>query len=239
MAIPNRIWTRARSDLLVVEEPRCKDCVLLEHSARIARSAERIATELLVGRHEIDFPALAAAALYHDAGWIVQYRDAVVERMEILCKPTTTAQRQLGAAFLETRLAGILKPESLKLAVECVRRLNDRDFDCPEAQAIAEAENLDQVGSLSLWTMVRRHALEGKGLEHSLEVWQRRCEYHYWEAWIQDSFRLEPVRELARSRLAVFGRFMAELAELHASGDLDSLAGNPAPDVVMPPANPS
>ena len=239
MAIPNRIWTKARSDLLVVEEPRCKDCFLLEHCTRVARSAERIATELLVEGKQIDFPALAAAALYHDAGWIVQYRDAVVERMEILCKPTTTAQRQLGAAFLETRLAGILKPESLQLAAESVRRLNDRDLDIPEALAVADAENLDQVGGLSLWTMVRRHSLEGKGLEHGLEVWKRQCEYHYWEAWIQDSFRFEQVRELARTRLAVFSGFMAELAELHASGDLNALAGNATPDTMIPRNNPS
>ena len=239
MAIPNRIWTRARSDLLVVEEPRCKDCLLLEHSTRVAKSAERIATELLVNGKKIDFPALAAAALYHDAGWIVQYRDSVVERMEILCKPTTTAQRQLGAAYLETRLAEILKPESLKLAVESVRRLNDRDLDLPEALAIADAENLDQVGILSLWTMVRRYSLEGKGIEHGLEVWQRQCEYHYWEAWIQESFRFEPVRELARTRLAAFSVFMSELAVRSSSGDLDGLAGNVAPDAQIPLGKPS
>lgn len=219
MPQPDPIRARAEADHVLVDSSGHRDIYLWEHALRVAYAALTIARMNVVPQ-PINVAALHAAALYHDAGWAIQCRDGVVPREEVLGKPTSELQRELAAGRLTERLADVLPRRTLELAAATIRQMNERRTELPEAQVLAEAENLDGVGMMGLWQTVRRHACEGRGIQAAIDIWRRQHDYKFWEARINEAFRFEPVRSLARARLAVVNRFYEELAKIQSGEDL-------------------
>jgi len=204
-------WGRARHDLYSPAGEAPIDPVVWEHSLRVARLTEVIVAVPELANRVVDHAALTAAALYHDAGWVLQLRAGQLTAGELLCRRTCDHQRELAADWIVDRLKGILSPGGLKLAARIILGCNDRDTHLLEAQILAEAENLDEGGLQALWHMVRRQIAAGLSLADMLQAWRRQEQYHYWPAWIKECFRFPSVRTLAEQRLQVMSRFMAEL----------------------------
>ena len=92
----DRVWQKARSDLMVATVTGDPDSFLWEHSSRIARAACAIARLECVQRLDPDLSAVAAAALYHDAGWVAGFHSGEVDRCEILVRtPPVRANQDL------------------------------------------------------------------------------------------------------------------------------------------------
>ena len=225
MASQSPIWDCAKRDLVFTDERGNQDVYVCEHGQRVALSARHIATLPGVPGRRTDGAALEAAALYHDAGWICQVREGTIHRFDILCKPTSDRQRDLAAALLTESLADHLKPRSLETAGMLIRQLNDRHVRAIEAQILADADSLDDIGNLSLWSTIRRHTFEGKAIETTLQTWKRQREFRFWEARIRESVRFEAVKQIAFRRLKHIDQFMSMLARYHAGDDLAELAG--------------
>lgn len=217
------IWSRARADLVLEIDPGEEDVFLWEHSARVARSAIQITEIPSVRREKVNSVAVTAAALYHDAGWIETARTSDRGRFEVLIKPSSATQRERGATLMEQNLRDIVSRPSLLQAKEAILTLNDRDIESIEGQILSEAENLEEFGLLALWSMIRRGAQEGKGVQAVVDTWQRRKEYQFWTARLRDSFRFDEVRELASRRLDTFEQFMIGLRRQHKGDDLAKL----------------
>ncbi len=214
------IWSHARADLLFTNEQGGQDLFLWEHSVRVAQSARQIASLPTVQAASPDEAAIVAAALYHDAGWIAQLRDGEIKRDEILIRPAFETDREQGALMLESGLASLLPADSLARASQAVRTLDDRQIESIEGQVVSDADNLDEFGVLSLWQIIRRGAVEGKGIQAAIDTWHRRREYRYWDARLNDSFRFAAVRAVAEKRLEKFERLMEELEEQCRGADL-------------------
>jgi hypothetical protein len=217
------IWKRARADLVIPTPRGDSDVFLWEHSARVAQTAPHISQLPLIRSQRPDGAAILAAGLYHDAGWVTRFHEGAVERMEILLGALSEADYEQGALLMVRSLAGLVPKESLELAARAVRGCRDRSTALIEAQVVAEADRLDEFGVVSLWSVIRRGAIDGKGVQSVLDTWRRKKEYQFWTARLNDSFRFEPVRELARQRLEKFERLLAELEEQHASADVSAL----------------
>ncbi|HNQ21571.1 MAG TPA: HDOD domain-containing protein [Phycisphaerae bacterium] len=220
MVQADAIWNRARADLIIVDERGQQDSYLWEHAQRVARCAQLVARLPEVRKQNPDDAAVLAAALYHDAGWVMRLRESSVARAQILNRAGSEAHRSLGAQLMEKQLEGLLPAESLRRASRAIRSLNERQIDTIEGQIVTDAENLNEVGLLSLWPIIRRGAEEGKDIESVLRTWQRQKEFRFWDARLKDAFRFDAVRRLAERRLERFGHFMQELEEQHASADL-------------------
>ena len=219
------IWNAARADLVIATESGDPDLFLWEHSVRVARSAQQIAALPVVRKQAPDESAVVAAALYHDAGWAVRWREGTAKRTEILVRPTPEPHREQGASMMEQSLAEVITADSLERASSAIRTINDYEIPTIEGQIVTEAENLEEFGLISLWTAVRRGMLDGKGVETVIETWRRRKEYRFWEAFLADSFRFDRVREIGKERLAKLERMMEELEEQQQGLDLQ-----PAPE---------
>ncbi len=217
------VWKRARSDLLIPTPKGDPDVFLWEHSSRVAQTAQHIAQLPVVRAKRPNEAAVVAAALYHDAGWLNCIRNGSVERIEVLSGPLSEADHEEGAALMERSLSTILARETLETAVRALRCIRNRASDLIEAQIVAEAENLQEFGVVSLWSAIRRGAVDGKGVQAVLDGWRRKKEYQFWAARLHDSFRFEPVRELARQRLEKLERVLQELDEQHSSADVEAL----------------
>ena len=226
------IWKRARADLVIPTPRGDSDVFLWEHSVRIAKTAQHIARLPIVRSKGPNEAAVVAAGLYHHAGWIACIRERTVDRMEVLWGVLSEADHDQGAVLMEKSLAGLLPKESLDLAGQAIRGIRNRGSELIEAQVVAEADNLQEFGVVSLWSAIRRGAVEGKGVQALLDTWRRRKEYQFWTARLNDSFRFEPVRELARRRLEKFERLLEELEEQHTAADvavlLTTRVGDPA-----------
>ena len=214
------IWNRARADLVITTEQGGDDLVLWEHSVRVSETARQIARLPEVRAASPDEGAIIAGALYHDAGWVVRFRDGEIRRGEILCCLKSEAHREHGALMLEHALRELLPRDTLQRASGAIRTLKNRRIESVEGQVITEADNLDELGVLSLWSSIRRGVTEGKGVQAVIDAWHRRKEYRFWEAHLKDSFRFEPVRAVAEKRLEQLERLMRELEVQHTGADI-------------------
>ncbi|MBI1826595.1 MAG: hypothetical protein HY287_16455 [Planctomycetes bacterium] len=206
------IHKRARADLLISTTHGDVDVFLWEHSLRVATNCIRITRfEELAGR-KIEFLALFVAALYHDSAWAKRCREGVIERLEVLVGTPQENDSEVAVSIMRHGM-GILLPETtIDCAAAAILSRNDRALATIEGQILSEADNLEEFGLASLWSIVRRGALEGKGIRTAIEIWRRKKEYQFWTARLTDSFRFESVREMARSRLIKLEDFLEELA---------------------------
>ena len=214
------IWNRARTDLVIVSEQGDLDVFLWEHSVRVAQNAQQIATLPIVKEQSPDELTVVAAGLYHDADLAVRVRNGEIAPYEIHVRPPAQNHREQSSLVMERSLAKLLPPDSLKRALEVVRTLHDRDVTLIEGRIVAEAENLDEFGLLSLWPTIRRGAMEGKGVQAVIDTWQKKMEYHFWTARLDDSFRFAPVRAIAKKRLERFEQVMTDLQEQQQGADI-------------------
>lgn len=214
------MWDRARADLAITPEHLDQASLLWDHSVRVARSAKRIAALPAVQARSPDVVAIVAAALYHEAGWVVQLRSGETTFDRVLLDPVPDMHRERGAAMLQHGLAKLLAAESVARASEAIQTLDDRDIDSIEGQVLAEADHLDEFGVLALWGTVWRGAVTGRGVQAAIDTWHRRKEYRFWDARLKDSFRFPSVRAVAEQRLATFEHLMEQVEEQHLGVDL-------------------
>lgn len=229
------IWKRARADLVIPTPRGDSDVFLWEHSALVAQTARHIARLPMIRSQRPNEAVIVAVGLYHNSGWITRFRERAVDRLEILLGPLSEADHEQGALLMKESLTDLLPKEALDLAVRAIRGIRNRGTELIEAQVVAEADNLQEFGVVSLWPAIRRGAVEGKGVQAVLDTWRRKKEYHFWTARLNDSFRFEPVRELARQRLEKLERLLGELEEQHSGVDVAALLtlqrDDPAPSL--------
>ncbi len=218
-----RVIPLAKQLLVVVIDERRRDLWLWEHSERVMRITQMIASLPPVGGQAADTTALAAAALFHDAGWVLEYEQGRHERWQLLTRPTNDIQRELGAAMLLDEAAHLLSGPTVRMAADAIRHCNDRRSELLEAQILAEAEALDEVGIMYVLRQFRQYQAEGRPLQQLVDTWQRQKEYRYWEVRLSDGFRWEATRELARRRLDAIEVFMVALARAQHGDDLATL----------------
>lgn len=217
------IWNRARADLIHRTAHGDEDVFLWEHSSRVARTALRIGQLSIVQKQSPDMDAILAGALYHDAGWIARLHEKEITSIEVLSRPTNMAHKEQGAQMLIAACQELLTSDSLKRAAEGIRGMFDRNTDRIEAQVLTEAENLEEFSLTALWPVIRRGAIEGKGVQAVIDNWERRKEYQFWSARLKDGFRFASVRALAKKRLAQLERLMEDLKEQHTGEDTNAL----------------
>jgi hypothetical protein len=228
MADLEAIWDRARKELVFSTGEERREEFLWESAARIARTAQIIATLPEVAHFEVDAPALLAAALFHDAAWIGLVRDGEASAFEIGHGRRHEDHRRKSAERMDAALAGVLDTSSRERAFEAILALDRRQIPLIESQIVMEARNFNEVGVLTLLPIIRRGALEGKGVRAIIDTWQRQKEYHFWASFVQE-LRFKTVRELAQSRLDRFDRFMQGLALEDTGKDLIARHENKLP----------
>src|SRR3989304_1679044 len=128
------VWKRARADLVIPTPRGDSDVFLWEHSARAPQTAQQIAGLPPIRSQRPDELAIIAAALYHDAGWIMRFREGAADRIEILVGSLSEADYEQGALLMERTLAGLVPKDSLELAARAVRSCGDRASKLLQAQ---------------------------------------------------------------------------------------------------------
>ncbi|MCP4590997.1 MAG: HD domain-containing protein [bacterium] len=220
MASESPIWERAERDLVTVDPQGSRDVWLWEHSKRVANNARRISALPDTPTQRLDPVALEAAALYHEAGWVCQYRQGLITRFDIMKLPTSEEQHEAAARLMAESLRGLLKPRTIETAALVLRQLDDRIIRAPETRILADADSLDEFGVLALCETIHRQTLDGQGIDAILLSWQRRREFGYWKARIGRSIHSEAVKCVAIQRIEQLDQFMSLLDSCHTGEDL-------------------
>lgn len=225
VSIPDGVVKAAHNLLTLPNAVGGMDTWLLEHSERVMRLAHLLAQLPELRADPPDPTALAAAALFHDAGLALQIRDGLIPLSQLMSRPTSDAQRDLGANELTDRCSTFLSAETLGLACEAIRQCNNRNATQPEAQVLADAENIDEIGIIFVLRQFRQHQAEGRPLQQLVQNWMRQRQYRYWEARIE-RLRFKISRQLAQQRLTEIEHWMKLLEVEAEAADLrDLLAG--------------
>jgi hypothetical protein len=203
-----------------------RDWWLWEHSERVMHLCEKVAALPEADAGEIDLTALQAAALFHDAGWIIDLQQARYERWQLLTRPTNDIQRELGAGMLAEEIGHLLPTPTVRRAGEIIRKCNDRRTDLVEARILAESEALDEVGATYFIRQYRQYQAEGRPLQQLVDSWDRQREYKYWDVRINDGFRYDTTRRLARERIAAIDAFIGALGVHLRADDLSADASH-------------
>lgn len=72
----------------------------------------------------------------------------------------------------------------------------------PEARVLADAINLEEFGATGLAVAAVQMSRAGDGLSAIVESFTKRDAYGYWDIQLKNAFHFEPVRQIARRRLA-------------------------------------
>lgn len=211
MDVREALWLQAESDLTIRTADGRTEGFVWEHAQRICVSAVAIADLLGMQPRGADRDVLAAAALYQDAAWVVQFAEGLISRADILAKPLTMVQREISADKSADALRDILAATRLESVGRIIREAGGRKTTNMTAQVVADATSLDSIGPLALFQIILKQRDDGRAVRAILETWDRQKEYHFWPARIKESLRSEPVRRIARQRLEALSTFMDAL----------------------------
>ena len=196
------------------------DTFLFDHSLRVMRVAERLASCREVRAWRMDRFALAVAALFHQAatGRLEEER----RTSTVYAAATMSAEdvKLYSAELAGDRLRGKVPARPLELVQEIIRRAHDATIDLAEAKVLSDADSLDDIGALGVWRDLRRHVLEGRAVADASHAWEQREQYGYWATRVRDVFNLATARRLAESRLGAARAFMQQLASERDAADL-------------------
>ncbi len=209
-------------DVLVTETPLGReDRFLFDHSLRVMQVAERLSHCREVRQWRVDRFALQVAALFHQAATV--RLDEERRTSTVYAAATMSAEdiKEYSAELAGDRLRGRVPERQLSRIQEVIRRAHDASIELAEAKLLSDADSLDDIGALGVWRDMRRHILEGRGVDDSVRAWQRREEYGYWEARLREAFNLETSRRLAEQRLAAARQFKQQLAVEREALDLE------------------
>ena len=196
------------------------DTFLFDHSLRVMRVAQRLASCREVRAWRMDRFALAVAALFHQAatGRLEEER----RTSTVYAAATMSAEdvKLYSAELAGDRLRGKVPARPLELVQEIIRRAHDATIDLAEAKVLSDADSLDDIGALGVWRDLRRHVLEGRAVADASHAWEQREQYGYWATRVRDVFNLATARRLAESRLGAARAFMQQLASERDAADL-------------------
>ena len=117
-------------------------------------------------------------------------------------KPARTSLRERAEAAAEmlVSLAGDLTP-GIEEAVVILGQVHQRRPASDLARLLADTLNLEDFGVLGLVNHAMTLATQGAGVAHFAEGLEKREQYGYWEARLNDGFHFDQIRQIAKKRL--------------------------------------
>jgi hypothetical protein len=209
------LWKTARAELVIPAEGGGSDVFLWEHSVRVATCAKYLSRLPEAQEENPDPLALLAAALFHEAGWISKWRAGSIKRHDILLGSSNESIMTESVRLMQKSLRDLVPPTSLQRASETIMSRFGSPPALIESDILQDADNLEEFGLGFLWMTIRRGICGGRGVQAVLDAWKRRIEYQFWRTRIQDAFRFEVSRQLAKARLQHLESLMGEMAVQH------------------------
>lgn len=222
MADRDELIEVARGSLVGPSPLGREDLFIMDHALRCLRYADVILNFQQVRQLRVDRTCLDGAILLHDVARVRLER----ERRQSMASyaAATMSQDDIYDASAEIAgdvLAGLLTERQVEHVQDIIRQQHSRDTNLSEARILSDACNLDDLGIVGLWRDIRRYAAEGRGIDEALTSWQRRVEYGYYQARLEETFKFAETRKWAKRRLSRFTEAMKMMGQEHRAEDTE------------------
>jgi len=199
------------------------DNYLIDRSERILRHCGAISRLPEVTNFKIDNECLHVAALFRDAGF-AKYaaKEDQVARL-VLADLTDDDLRDFSTQVVVENLTDLLNPRQVERVCAIITESGKRQTSLIEAMILSDARNVTDMGTVGIFSDMRRYVVHGRGVTDAMKSWNRKIEYEYWTARLRESFRFESVRTIAKKRLAQAQAFMEMLDQENKASDLEDL----------------
>ena len=222
--------------VLIISTPNgIIDNFLWDRAKRLAHSAELICQlpDIKKAGFQIDSFCLYSAAYFCNAGLAKYVKE---EKTEAKPKPpavNSNGQRLLDlcATIVEQTLNPHVDDTRIRTINSIIAESGSHFTRIPEAMVLSDARNLDDIGAIGVFNEFRRLISSGKDVCDAVQIWQRKIDYRYWQARIDEGFRFPSVRKIAEQRLHIAEYFMTKLKAETEAEDLKK----PAFEVSQPP----
>jgi hypothetical protein len=179
----------------VVDEQGTRGPRLVEDAQRLWRRVERLIRMDLLADPDRDAIELACYAL--------QLPMREVKPVSGKLGRTNLRDRtEQSAELLISTVGEHTDEELLDRATRLLHEIPHRPPMLEDARLLADALNLEDFGLIGLLNQMIQLTRQGDGIPQLAEGSEKREQYGYWEARLKDGFHFEPVRQIARRRLA-------------------------------------
>ncbi|UCE98619.1 MAG: hypothetical protein JSV82_05365 [Planctomycetota bacterium] len=198
---------------------------LWERAQRLVRNAEYICQlpELGEAGLQVDRFCLVSAAYFSGAGLARYAGGKGLGAKSGLNDVNDDDLLELSVQVAEQKLAGAIEKSRIEKITRIITESGSYFTRMAEAMVLSDARNLDDMGLVGILNEYGRYICRGKGVSDILKSWQRKKDYRYWQARLEEGFRFPPVRKLAEQRLCTAEEFMDHLNMEAAGRDLEGL----------------
>jgi hypothetical protein len=180
---------------------------LVDNAKRLWKRIEKFAAMDLVAEPDMNALELACYAMQ------LPMRQSKPPSSGKLGRTNLRERAEQAAELLVTLFAGEIDEDLLDRATRLLHETPHRPPVMEDARLLADAVNLDDFGITGLIVQMIQLARQGGGVMQLADAWEKREEYGYWEARLKDGFHFEPVRQIAKRRLARARQMATMLAE--------------------------
>ncbi len=201
------------------------DNVLWDRTQRLLRNVEHISRldEVKSRKLSLDRNCLVAATYFCDAGF-ARYADAEDTSARIVLADVSYAELQdFSTQVVNDKLSGAVSGPKIDKINKIILESHNKRTNMLEAMVLSDARNLDDMGVIGIFNEFRRYVIHGKGASDAIESWKRKIDYRYWEARLNESFRFESVRKIAKQRFNAAEYFMNQLTQENSARDIEEL----------------
>jgi hypothetical protein len=201
-----------------------QDNRLWDRTCRILRNVEQISRLPEPARQAtgIDRPCLITAGYFSESGSVHLPAGRNVSATSALADTNDADLFAASTRIAAKKLSPVLHDIRIEKVNKIISESANRFTTLIEAMILSDARNLEDMGAIGLIHELRRNMLQGKSVSDLLDGWKCKIEYGYWQARLKESFRFDPVRQIAEQRLAAAAAFMEQVAVENRACDLEA-----------------
>jgi hypothetical protein len=169
---------------------------LIDDAQRLWRRIEKLVAMDLVAEPDLDALELACYAMQ------LPMRHPKNLLSGKLGRTNLRERAEQAAELLVSTLGEEIDEDLLDRATRLLHETPHRTPVMEDAKLLADAINLEDFGVTGLIVQTIQLSRQGAGVVQVAEASEKREQYGYWEARLKEGFHFEPIRQIARRRLA-------------------------------------
>lgn len=128
-------------------------------------------------------------------------------------EPSRLDSAKISAGIAAEKLHGQLSEQKVNKISRIIIESGNKLTTSNEAKILSDAQNLDDMGIVGLFSRLRNSSVHGQGPSDILRSWKKKIDYGYFQARLEDSFHFESVKRIAKKRFELTEKFMSGLRD--------------------------
>ena len=135
-------------------------------------------------------------------------------------EPNRLDSTKISARIAAEKLHGQLSEQKINKISGIILESGNKLTNLNEAKILSDAQNLDDMGIVGIFSLLRNSSLRGKGPLDVLRSWKKKIDYGYFQARLNESFHFESVKGIAEKRFEHTETFMSRLQDECSAKDI-------------------